>query len=71
MLRLLPNLNSADKIHNTTTLPTHSCLFIPCYPFSLHRASQGSFILVLFSFYPDISPNISDEGAKPPQYFKV
>ena len=50
MLRLFPNLNSADKIHNTTTLPTHSCLFIPCCPFSLHRASQESLILVLFCF---------------------
>ena len=64
LLCLLLNANSAVKIHNTTTLPTDSCLFIPCCPFNFTWSSQGSLILVLFSFYQDVTNITKGVGLK-------
>ena len=66
LLCLLLNANSAVKIHNTTTLPTDSCLFVPCCLFKFTWSSQGSLILVLFlfSFYPDVTNKTKGVGLK-------
>ena len=61
LLCLLLNANSADKIHNTTTsfMSPYSLL-----SFNFTWSSQGSLILVFFSFYPDVRNKTKGWGLK-------